>query len=69
MRTMKTLKVYEWLLTNQMFLAAPALVNKFNLMEELQHEVILEFLEKYFRNPDYIFRQMQCEVTTTLTFE
>jgi hypothetical protein len=44
---MKTLKVYEWLLTNQMFLAAPALVTKFNLMGELQHEVILEFLEKY----------------------
>jgi hypothetical protein len=69
MRTMKTLKVYQWLLDNQMFLAAPALVNKFNLMGELQHEVILEFLGKYFRNPDYIFRQMQCQVTTTLTFD
>jgi len=67
MRTMRTLKVYEWLLTNQMFIAAPALVTKFNLMGELQHEVILEFLGKYFRNPHYIFRQMQCEVTTTLT--
>ena len=69
MRTMKTLKVYEWLLTNQMFLAAPALVNKFNLMGELQHETILDFLGMYFRNPDYILRQMQCEVTTTLTFD
>lgn len=69
MRTMKTLKVYQWLLDNQMFLAAPALVNKFNLMGELQHETILEFLGTYFRNPDYIFRQMQCAVTTTLTFD
>ena len=69
MRTMKTLRVYEWLLNNQMFLAAPALVNKFNLTGELEHEVILDFLGKYFRNPTYIFRQMQCHVTTTLTFD
>jgi hypothetical protein len=69
MRTMKTLKVYQWLLDNQMFIAAPALVNKFNLTGELEHETILEFLGKYFRNADYIFRQMQCQVTTTLTFD
>lgn len=67
MKTMKTLRVYEWLLNNQMFLAAPALVNRFNLTGELEHEVILEFLGKYFRNPTYIFRQMQCQVATTLT--
>ncbi len=69
MKTMKTLRVYEWLLTNQMFLAAPALVNKFNLTGELEHETILEFLAKYFRNPDYVFRQMRCEVVTTLNPE
>jgi hypothetical protein len=68
MRTIKTLKVYEWLLDNKMFLPAPALVNKFGLTGEPQHEVILEFLGEYFRNPAYILRQMQCEVTTTLTF-
>jgi len=57
---MKTLKVYEWLLKNLMYIPAPALVNKFGLTGELEHEVILEFLGKYFRNPDYIFRQMRC---------
>ena len=67
MRTMKTMKVYQWLLDNQMFLAAPALVNKFNLMGELEHEVILEFLEGYVRTPSYVFKQMQCQITTTLT--
>ena len=69
MRTMRTLKVYQWLLDNQMSIAAPALVNKFNLTGELEHETILEFLGTYFRNADYIFRQMQCHVTTTLTFD
>lgn len=69
MRTMKTIKVYQWLLDNQMFIAAPALVNKFNLTGELQHEEILEFLGGYVRTPSYVFRQMQCQVTTTLTFD
>jgi len=68
MRTMRTLQVYHWLLDNKMFIAAPAMVVKFGLTGELEHEEILEFLGKYFRNPAYILRQMECEVCTTINF-
>ena len=65
---MKTMKVYQWLLDNLMFIAAPALVNKFGLTGELQQEVILDLLGAYFRNPSGVLRAMRCDVTTTLTF-
>ncbi len=68
MRTMKTIKVYEWLMNNQMHLAAPALASQFGLAGEAEHEAILQFLGTRFKNPDYIFRQIKCAVTTTLYF-
>ena len=70
MRTMKALKVYEWLLDNMMFIAAPAFVRTFNLTSDLQHEEIEEFLATYLgERSSKAFREMQCEVTTTLTFQ
>ena len=69
MRTMRALKVYEWLLTNQMFVAAPALVNKFGLAGNLEHDEIEEFLAVHFRNPSSVFRRIQCDVSTSLTIE
>lgn len=58
MGTIKTMKVYQWLMDNKMYLASPALVNEFDLMGELKQEVVLEFLGKYFRNPIYVLGQM-----------
>lgn len=69
MRTMKTLKVYEWLLHNYFITPATAMVREFNLMGDLTHEQVKEFLTSYFRRPLYIFRQMECDVTTTLHLE
>ena len=58
MGTIKTMKVYQWLMDNKMYLASPALVNEFDLMGELEQEVVLEFLGKYFRNPIYVLGLM-----------
>jgi hypothetical protein len=66
---MRALKVYEWLLANQMFLAAPALVNKFGLAGNLEHGEIEDFLAEHFRNPSSVFRRIQCDVSTSLTIE
>jgi len=70
MRTMKTLKVYEWLHTNNYMIPATAMVRKFPLLGDLEHKVIEDFLDMYFGNKaPRIFREMQCAVTTTLTFD
>ena len=69
MRTMRALKVYEWLLANQMFVAAPALVNKFGLAGNLEYDEIEKFLAEHFRNPSSVFRRIQCDVSTSLTIE
>ena len=69
MRTMRALKVYEWLLANQMFVAAPALVNKFGLAGNLEYDEIEKFLAEHFRNPSSVFRHIQCDVSTSLTIE
>jgi hypothetical protein len=70
MRTMKALKVYEWLLDNLMFIAAPAFVNQFGLTGEVTHEQIQEFLANYLgERSSRAFREMQCRVTTFLYLE
>lgn len=70
MRTMKALKVYQWLLDNMMFIAAPAFVRTFNLTSDIEHKDIEQFLDTYLGNKaPRAFREMQCKVTTTLTFD
>ncbi len=70
MRTMRTLKVYEWLLQNNHMIPATAVVRQFPLTGDLEYKVIEEFLTTYFKHSaPRIFREMQCAVTTTLYVE
>jgi hypothetical protein len=70
MRTMKTIKVHEWLVTNNLITPAKALRQDIGLEGDLEYRVIEQFLDMYFEHTaPKIFREMQCEVTTTLHFE
>lgn len=70
MKTMKTLKVYEWLLQNNYMLQATAVVRQFPLLGNLEYPVIEKFLDMYFEHTaPRIFREMQCAVTTTVHFK
>ena len=70
MKTMKTLKVYEWLLDNNYMVPATAMVRQFPLLGNLEYDMIEQFLDTYFKHTaPRIFREMQCAVTTTLHFK
>lgn len=68
MRTMKASEVHEWLVTNHFLTPAKALREKFVLAGHVEIKDIEDLFAMYFKRPSYIFRQMECDVTTTLHF-
>ena len=70
MRTMRTLKVYEYLINQGMATGATELLKDFEGVDNIEHGSLLEFLVPYYGEfTEEIFTYMQCHVTTTLTFD
>ncbi len=70
MRTMRTLKVYEYLINQGMATGATELLKDFQGVDNIEHGSLLKFLVPYYGEfTEEIFTYMQCHVTTTLTFD
>ena len=69
MKTMKTLKVYEWLVIKGRATGATKLLVLFEGIEELDYPGLEAFLRIiYKKDSEALFREMQCDVVTTLNF-
>jgi len=69
MKTMKTLKVYEWLVNKGRATGATKLLVLFEGIEDLDYPGLEAFLKIIYRkDSEAIFREMQCDVVTTLNF-
>ena len=70
MRTMKTLRVYEHLINQGQAYVATDLLMLFEEVEDIDYDGLLGFLTIYYGEfAQEIFLNMQCHVTTTLTFD
>lgn len=70
MRTMKTIKVSQWLSNQGMVKASENFLSTFGHMENVDYGGIEGFLGLYYGDKTSdTFRDMQCHVITTLTFD
>lgn len=69
MRTMNTLKVAQWLNAQGMIKTSENFLSTFGHIKDIDHEGIKGFLYLYYRkDTEEVFKAMQCEVITVLTF-
>ncbi len=70
MKTMNTVKVAEWLGNQGMVEAKDNLLSTFGHMEDIDYGGIEGFLYIYYKDfAGDVFLSMQCQVSTTLTFD
>jgi hypothetical protein len=70
MRTMKTVKVAQWLGNQGMVDASNNFLSTFGHMDNVEYDGIEAFLGLYYKDfAGDVFLTMQCHVTTTLTFD
>ena len=70
MRTMKTVQVAGWLSNQGMVSASKNFLSTFGHMENVDYGGIEGFLGMYYGDfASHTFLDMQCQVTTTLTFD
>ena len=70
MRTMRTVKVAEWLGNQGMVEAKDKFLSTFGPIENVDYEGIEGFLYMYYKDfAGDVFPSMQCQIVTTLTFD
>jgi len=71
MKTMRMKAVVIWFQKQGMPMAAEKFNTLFNELEVVDHKAIQAFLNIMYGvgDDEYVFRKMQCDITTTLTFE
>jgi len=69
MKTMKTVKVYEWLVNQGLAASATNFWNTFGELEFVETDGIQAFLHLVYGIGDdkYLFRKMECDVSTQMT--
>lgn len=70
MRTMNTQRVAQWLDNQGMIAASKSFLSTFGHMDKVDCEGIEAFFNMTYGESDgFIYRHMQCNVTTTMTFD